>query len=137
MEKYLKPLGCTRYKFSFALVNATYHTLFSSSLPRLSQLSFPMSVINTTLSASPPLLWCIVEIVILGLSVNFSPFLRQDLKYSRSSGGKPFSSLQQYAAEPVSIANSHHRSGLFRHNVHVYDSSSFHSRPTLNFLLLL
>ena len=77
-------------RFSLALVNATYHTLFSSSVCEFSQLRRPMSVVNTTLSASPPLDWWIVEIDILGLSENFSPLRRQDRKYSLSSGAMPF-----------------------------------------------
>ena len=76
-------------RFWRVLVTATYHTRFSSSLWLFSKLNRPMSVSSTTLSASPPLLWWMVEIDIRGLPENFSPLRRHDRKYSRSSGAIP------------------------------------------------
>jgi len=82
-------------KFSRVLVAATYHTLLSSSVWLFSQARRPMSVSNTTLSASPPLDWWMVEIVIRGLPENFSPLRRQERRYSRSSGAMPRNILIQ------------------------------------------
>ena len=52
-----RPRGLIKNKFSLVLVSATYQTLFSSSVPKASQLNLPISVKTTTLSASPPLDW--------------------------------------------------------------------------------